>query len=43
MSDEITPEGQPAVTEGDQVPLTIHGQYTKDLSFEIPGAPHIFM
>ncbi|MEQ8505432.1 MAG: protein-export chaperone SecB [Rhodospirillales bacterium] len=43
MSDEITPEGQPAVTEGDQVPLTIHGQYTKDLSFEIPGAPQIFM
>lgn len=43
MSDETTPEGQPAVTEGDQVPLTIHGQYIKDLSFEIPGAPQVFM
>lgn len=47
MSDENTPEGQTAgaegVQEGDQVPLNVHGQYIKDLSFEIPGAPQIFI
>ncbi|UTW51736.1 protein-export chaperone SecB [bacterium SCSIO 12827] len=47
MSDDTTPETDAAaangVKEGDQVPLMIHGQYIKDLSFEIPGAPQIFL
>ena len=38
MSDE-TPAGQ----EQTQVPLTVHGQYIKDFSFEVPGAPQIFL
>lgn len=41
MSDE-----QPASPAGQQqnsVPLTVHGQYIKDLSFEVPGAPQIFL
>jgi preprotein translocase subunit SecB len=47
MSDDTTPETDAAaintIKEGDQVPLTIHGQYIKDLSFEVPGAPQIFL
>ncbi len=47
MSDDTTPETDAAainnLKEGDQVPLVIHGQYIKDLSFEIPGAPQIFL
>jgi len=47
MSDDTTPETDAAaangVKEGDQVPLMIHGQYIKDLSFEVPGAPQIFL
>jgi preprotein translocase subunit SecB len=44
MSDETAPEtGTDQIKQGDQVPLTIHGQYIKDLSFEVPGAPQIFM
>ncbi len=42
MSDEII-GGTDEVKEGDQVPLVIHGQYIKDLSFEVPGAPQIFL
>jgi len=26
-----------------QAPLTVNLQYVKDLSFEVPGAPHVFM
>jgi preprotein translocase subunit SecB len=29
-------------TAGNQPPLTVNGQYIKDLSFEVPGAPAIF-
>jgi preprotein translocase subunit SecB len=43
MSDETTPDIGNDVKEGDQVPLVIHGQYIKDLSFEIPGAPQVFI
>ena len=43
MSDEITPDIGGDIKEGDQVPLVIHGQYIKDLSFEIPGAPQVFI
>ena len=35
MSDETPDEAR--------VPLTVHGQYIKDFSFEVPGAPQIFM
>ncbi len=34
------PNGMPA---GGPIPLTLNLQYTKDLSFEVPGAPEIFM
>jgi len=39
------PETQPAADEKQQKvapPMTIHGQYIKDLSFEVPNAPAIF-
>ena len=35
------PNGSPAM--GGPIPLTLNLQYTKDLSFEVPGAPEIFM
>ncbi|HAD87964.1 MAG TPA: protein-export chaperone SecB [Rhodospirillaceae bacterium] len=44
MNDDINPQiGGEEIKEGDQVPLVIHGQYIKDLSFEIPGAPQVFI
>tara|TARA_B100000965_G_scaffold336621_1_gene303004 strand:- start:151 stop:651 length:501 start_codon:yes stop_codon:yes gene_type:complete len=43
MSEEITPDIGGNVQDGDQVPLVIHGQYIKDLSFEVPGAPQVFI
>ncbi|PIW26032.1 MAG: protein-export chaperone SecB [Rhodospirillales bacterium CG15_BIG_FIL_POST_REV_8_21_14_020_66_15] len=46
MSDDTTPEtaaGTEEIKPGDQVPLMIHGQYIKDFSFEVPGAPQIFL
>ncbi|HBC07477.1 MAG TPA: protein-export chaperone SecB [Rhodospirillaceae bacterium] len=47
MSDDTTPATGPAapsgIKQGDEVPLMIHGQYIKDLSFEVPGAPQIFL
>lgn len=39
------PEKKAAAEEQDQqarAPMTIHGQYIKDLSFEVPNAPAIF-
>lgn len=41
---EAEPTGA-AAPEGDtqDVALMIHGQYIKDFSFEVPGAPQIFM
>lgn len=38
MSDETSGKA-----ETQQVPLTVHGQYIKDFSFEVPGAPQIFL
>ncbi|MGB0695699.1 MAG: protein-export chaperone SecB [Rhodospirillaceae bacterium] len=38
MSEE-TPQAAP---QPQQPPLVINGQYIKDLSFEVPGAPQIF-
>jgi preprotein translocase subunit SecB len=35
--ENLMSETQPAVA-----PLTVNVQYVKDLSFEVPGAPHIF-
>lgn len=43
MSDDTTAAGTEGIKQGDQVPLMVHGQYIKDLSFEIPGAPQIFL
>jgi preprotein translocase subunit SecB len=38
------PNGQPqGQNPGQQPPLTLNIQYTKDLSFEVPGAPEIFV
>lgn len=37
MSDQIPANGDPA-----QGPLVLNIQYTKDLSFEVPGAPEIY-
>lgn len=46
MSD-MTPPGAPsangAPAPGGPVPLTLNLQYTKDLSFEVPGAPEVFL
>lgn len=43
---ETTPDDAPE-TGGEnqemQVALNVHGQYIKDFSFEVPGAPQIFM
>lgn len=43
MSDDTTAAGTEAIKQGDQIPLMIHGQYIKDLSFEVPGAPQVFL
>ncbi|MEK9672093.1 MAG: protein-export chaperone SecB [Rhodospirillaceae bacterium] len=40
---ETTPETPSGDEQGQKVPLTIHGQYIKDFSFEVPGAPQIFL
>ena len=37
-----TPEPAAAAPEQQQPPLIVNGQYIKDLSFEVPGAPAIF-
>ena len=37
---ETTPAPQP--TDQPAQPLTVNIQYVKDLSFEVPGAPHIY-
>ncbi len=29
--------------DSDRIPLAVHGQYIKDFSFEVPGAPKIFV
>lgn len=39
MSDQMPQNGQPEAPQG---PLVLNLQYTKDLSFEVPGAPEIF-
>jgi len=39
MSDQMPQNGQPEAPQG---PLVLNLQYTKDLSFEVPGAPDIF-
>ena len=40
MSDQPLPNGEPNMAP--QGPLVLNLQYTKDLSFEVPGAPEIF-
>ncbi|MFC3125321.1 protein-export chaperone SecB [Pseudoroseomonas globiformis] len=44
MSDTQTPPANGQIPEGaaPQGPLLLNLQYTKDLSFEVPGAPDIF-
>ena len=39
MADEQTP----AETEANVTPLTINAQYIKDLSFEVPNSPSVFV
>ncbi|MBO6518807.1 MAG: protein-export chaperone SecB [Rhodospirillales bacterium] len=41
MADQIQPE-TPGADTPQQAPLTIQGQYVKDLSFEVPNAPAVF-
>jgi preprotein translocase subunit SecB len=41
MSETTTPP-QPAAQAPTPPPLVVNIQYVKDLSFEVPGAPHVF-
>jgi len=41
-SDETPKTETPKAPEADTVPLVVNGQYIKDLSFEVPGAPAIY-
>ncbi len=44
MSDQAPPSSPlPNAPAGPQGPLQLNIQYTKDLSFEVPGAPEIFV
>lgn len=43
-SSPIPPQGNPGAPNGMPVPpLQLNIQYTRDLSFEVPGAPEIFL
>ena len=42
MAEQITPPTPGADDQPKSAPLTINGQYVKDLSFEVPNAPAIF-
>ena len=42
MSETTLPPGNPPQGQAPQGPLLLNLQYTKDLSFEVPGAPEIF-
>lgn len=41
MADQIQPE-TPGADAQQAAPLSVQGQYVKDLSFEVPNAPHVF-
>lgn len=43
MSDTIPPPPPPPSANGQQPPLVVNLQYTKDLSFEVPGAPETYL
>ncbi len=42
MSEAAPPDAAPS-QEGLQMPIRVHGQYIKDMSFEVPNAPDVFL
>ncbi|MBX9701712.1 MAG: protein-export chaperone SecB [Acetobacteraceae bacterium] len=42
MSDQLPPQAPNAGVAPQQIALQLNMQFTKDLSFEVPGAPEIF-
>ena len=42
MSEAAPPDAAAPTQDAPQVPIRVHGQYIKDMSFEVPNAPDVF-